>query len=236
MIIFPAIDIKNGKCVRLIKGNFDKVTIFNNSPVDQALFFKEKGFTHLHLVDLDGALNDSTINQKIIKKIIKNTKQKIQLGGGIKKIDQISKWLDVGVDKVVLGTMAVKDEKNFEKACIKFQSKIVVAVDVLNDFLYFQGWKNKSKIKVLNFLKKIEDFKISRIIYTNIAKDGLKKGIDRLGSKRIIKNTDIPVVISGGVSSLEDVKIAKNLGSSGLIIGRAIYDNVIDIDKLFKII
>ena len=214
MIIFPAIDIKNGKCVRLIKGNFDKVTIFNNSPVDQALFFKEKGFTHLHLVDLDGALNDSTINQKIIKKIIKNTKQKIQLGGGIKKIDQISKWLDVGVDKVVLGTMAVKDEKNFEKACIKFQSKIVVAVDVLNDFLYFQGWKNKSKIKVLNFLKKIEDFKISRIIYTNIAKDGLKKGIDRLGSKRIIKNTDIPVVISGGVSSLEDVKIAKNLGSS----------------------
>jgi phosphoribosylformimino-5-aminoimidazole carboxamide ribotide isomerase len=150
MIIFPAIDIKNGNCVRLIKGNFDKVTIFNNSPVDQALFFKEKGFTHLHLVDLDGALNDSTINQKIIKKIIKNTKQKIQLGGGIKKIDQISKWLDVGVDKVVLGTMAVKDEKNFEKACIKFQSKIVVAVDVLNDFLYFQGWKNKSKIKVLN--------------------------------------------------------------------------------------
>ena len=188
MIIFPAIDIKNGKCVRLINGNFDKVTIFNNSPVDQALFFKEKGFTHLHLVDLDGALNDSTINQKIIKKIIKNTKQKIQLGGGIKKIDQISKWLDVGVDKVVLGTMAVKDEKNFEKACIKFQSKIVVAVDVLNDFLYFQGWKNKSKIKVLNFLKKIEDFKISRIIYTNIAKDGLKKGIDRLGSKRIIKD------------------------------------------------
>ena len=236
MIIFPAIDIQNGKCVRLIKGNFDKITIFNNSPVDQALFFKEKGFSHLHLVDLDGALNDSTINQKIIKKIIKNTKQKIQLGGGIKKIDQISKWLDAGVDKVVLGTMAVIDEKNFEKACTKFQSKIVVAVDVLNDFLYFQGWKNKSKIKVLNFLKKIEDFKISRIIYTNIAKDGLKKGIDRLGSKRIIKNTDIPVVISGGVSSLEDVKIAKNLGSSGLIIGRAIYDKVIDIDKLFKII
>lgn len=236
MIIFPAIDIQNGKCVRLIKGNFDKITVFNNSPLDQALFFRKKGFTHLHLVDLDGALNDSTVNQDIIKKIIKNTKQKIQLGGGIKKIDQINKWLDVGVDKVVIGTMAIKDERNFEMACVKFQKKIVVAVDVLNDFLYFQGWKNKSKIKVLDFLKKIEDFKISRIIYTNIARDGLKKGIDRLGSRKIIKNTNIPVVISGGASSLEDVKIAKKLGSSGLIIGRAIYDKIIDIDKLCKII
>jgi phosphoribosylformimino-5-aminoimidazole carboxamide ribotide isomerase len=171
MIIFPAIDLKDGKCVRLYKGDFSKTTIFNSSPFNQALEFKKKGFTDLHLVDLDGALKGRSKNKKVIIKIIKNTNLNVQLGGGIRTLNQISFWIKNGVSTVVVGTMAVKNPKILQKACDLFPGRIAVALDVRNNFLAIKGWVKQTKIKLMDFSKKLEDFGVSRIIYTDINRD-----------------------------------------------------------------
>ena len=178
MIIFPAIDLKDGKCVRLYKGDFNKTTIFNPSPYNQALQFKKKGFTDLHLVDLDGALKGRSENKKVIIKIIKNTNLNVQLGGGIRTLKQISFWIKNGVSTVVVGTMAVKNPKILKKACDLFPGRIAVALDVRNNFLAIKGWVKQTKIKLMDFSKKLEDFGVSRIIYTDINRDGTKKGVN----------------------------------------------------------
>ena len=153
MIIFPAIDLKDGKCVRLYKGDFNKTTIFNSSPYNQALQFKKKGFKDLHLVDLDGALNARSKNKKVIIKIIKNTNLNVQLGGGIRTLKQISFWIKNGVSMVVVGTMAVKNPKILKKACDLFPGRIAVALDVRNNFLAIKGWVKQTKIKLMDFSK-----------------------------------------------------------------------------------
>ena len=175
MIIFPSIDIRNGQCVRLYKGNFDKIIVFNSSPYDQALKFKKNGFKYLHLVDLDGALDGFSKNNKIILKIINSLKIKIQLGGGIRNLKQISHWIDCGVDKIVLGTMAVNNKKELKKACKIYSNRIAVAIDVRDSFLSIKGWIEKTKIKVSDFVRELEDIGVSRIIYTDINRDGTKK-------------------------------------------------------------
>jgi phosphoribosylformimino-5-aminoimidazole carboxamide ribotide isomerase len=172
MIIFPAIDLKDGKCVRLYKGDFSKTTIFNSSPYNQALQFKKKGFTDLHLVDLDGALKGRSKNKKVIIKIIKNTNLNVQLGGGIRTLKQISFWIKNGVSTVVVGTMAIQNPTILKKACDLFPGRIAVALDVRNNFLAIKGWVKQTKIKLMDFSKKLEDFGVSRIIYTDINRDG----------------------------------------------------------------
>jgi phosphoribosylformimino-5-aminoimidazole carboxamide ribotide isomerase len=235
MIIFPAIDLKDGKCVRLYKGDFSKTTIFNSSPYNQALQFKKKGFTDLHLVDLDGALKGRSKNKKVIIKIIKNTDLKVQLGGGIRTLKQISFWIKNGVSTVVVGTMAVKNPKILKKACSLFPGQIAVALDVRDNFLAIEGWVKQTKIKFISLIKKLEDFGVSRIIYTDIDKDGTKSGINL---SQLIKKTSsikIPLVISGGVSNILDVKKLHKVDKfEGVIIGKAIYDKSIKLSLLEK--
>jgi phosphoribosylformimino-5-aminoimidazole carboxamide ribotide isomerase len=235
MIIFPAIDLKDGKCVRLYKGDFNKTTIFNSSPYNQALQFKKKGFTDLHLVDLDGALKGRSKNKKVIIKIIKNTSLNVQLGGGIRTLKQISFWIKNGVSTVVVGTMAVKNPKILKKACDLFPGRIAVALDVRNDFLAIKGWVEQTKIKFIDFVKKLENFGVSKIIYTDINRDGTKIGVNIVKLKKIINIVNIPVVASGGVSNIADIKKLSNIDQlEGVIVGKAIYDKTISLNKLLK--
>jgi phosphoribosylformimino-5-aminoimidazole carboxamide ribotide isomerase len=235
MIIFPAIDLKDGKCVRLYKGDFNKTTIFNSSPYNQALQFKKKGFTDLHLVDLDGALKGRSRNKKVIIKIIKNTDLKVQLGGGIRTLKQISFWIKNGVSTVVVGTMAIQNPKILKKACDLFPGRIAVALDVRNDFLAIKGWVEQTKIKLMDFIKKLESSGVSKIIYTDINRDGTKTGVNIGKLKKIINAVNIPVVASGGVSNITDIKKLSNVEQlEGVIVGKAIYDNTISLHKLLK--
>ncbi len=237
MIIFPAIDLKEGKCVRLYKGDFNKTTIFNSSPFNQALEFQKKGFTHLHLVDLDGALKGRSKNKKIIIKIIKKTNLNIQLGGGIRTLKQISFWIKNGVSTVVVGTMAIQNPKILKQACDLFPGQIAVALDVRNNFLAIKGWLKQTKIELLGFLKKLESFGVSRIIYTDIDRDGTKQGVNFSQLKKIIRKVNTPLVVSGGISNINNVKkLYRAKLFEGVIIGRAIYDKSISLGKLNKFI
>jgi len=237
MIIFPAIDLKDGKCVRLYKGDFNKTTIFSSSPYNQALRFKKKGFTDLHLVDLDGALKGRSKNKGIIINIIKNTNLNIQLGGGIRNLKQISFWIKNGVSMVVVGTMAIQNPKILKKACDLFPGRIAVALDVRNNFLAIKGWIKQTKIKLMDFSKKLEDFGVSRIIYTDINRDGTKRGVNFSQLKRIVAKVNIPLVVSGGVSNIKDIrKLHKADLFDGVIIGKAIYDKSISLNELKKFV
>ena len=239
MIIFPAIDIKGGKCVRLLKGDFNKITQYKKSPIDQANEFSNSGFNNIHLIDLDGALAEKPVNENIIKEISKISKIKIQIGGGIRSIDHIKRLLDFGVNKVILGTAAVGNIEFLKKACDKFDNKIALSLDARKGYIALSGWKKQTNILVSDFIKKIESMNISRIIYTDIDKDGTKSGPNFQETVSLASQTKIPFVISGGVSSINDViNIKKNKYQNieGIVIGKAIYDGNIDIKKLSKII
>ena len=239
MIIFPAIDIKDGKCVRLIKGDFDQMTSYDNSPIDQAKKYFQNGFNNIHIVDLDGALQGKPVNSKIVKEIIKNVKLKIQIGGGIRTIDDIGAWIETGVDKIVMGTAAVENTELLKVACSKFKNKIAVALDVKDGFIALSGWKKTTNISAMDFIKKIKNLGVSRIIYTDVNKDGTKKGPNLKNTVEISNKTNIPLVISGGVSSIEDIKKIKSLNNSnieGVIVGKSIYDGDIKISDLAELI
>ena len=239
MIILPAIDIKGGKCIRLFKGDFSKTTEYNKSPTDQAAEFTKFGFKNIHVIDLDGALEGTLVNKSIIKDIIKKTDVKIQVGGGIRTLENIKEWFDVGVDKIVIGTMAIKNIDFLKKACTEYKNKIALALDVRKGFIAVSGWKNQTKISALSFAKKIENFGVSRIIYTDIDKDGTKKGPNIEETIAFTKEINIPLIISGGISSISDVLNIKKMKSKnieGIIIGRAIYDKNINLKELSEIL
>ena len=239
MIIFPAIDIRGGKCVRLLKGDFNKITQYKKSPIEQAKEFSNLGFHNIHLVDLDGALEEKSINENIIKEISKINKIKIQIGGGIRSLEHIKKLLDFGIDKVILGTAAIENIEFLKIACNKFSNKIALLVDVRNGYIALSGWKRQTNILASDFVRKIENMNVSRIIYTDINKDGTKSGPNLKETINLSNSTKIPLVISGGISSINDVvNIKKNHfpNIKGVIIGKAIYDGNIDIKKLSKII
>ncbi len=235
MKIFPAIDIKGGKCVRLLKGNFDKSTEYKKSPIDQAKEFSDSGFRDLHIVDLDGALKGEPVNGELIEEICKLTKIRIQIGGGIRSIDHIKKLIDIGVDRVVIGTMAVEDTKFLENICSKFKNKIAVALDVRNGFIALRGWKEQTKILASDFLMKIKNIGVSRIIYTDIERDGTLTRPNLPETLKFAKllnyNERIPVVVSGGVGSINDIVAIKKLTQppelEGVIVGKAMYDGTL---------
>jgi len=237
MIIFPAIDIKDGKCVRLIKGNFNNVTYYKDSPVTQAIKYFQNGFNNIHIVDIDGALHGRPVNSILIKEIIKKVKAKIQIGGGIRTIDDISRWVEIGIDKVVMGTAAVENIKLLKTACNKFENKIAVSLDVKDGLIALSGWEKQTNISAIDFIKKIENFGVSRIIYTDINKDGTKKGPNIKDTVELSSKVKIPFVISGGISSIQDIKKIKSLNDSnieGIIVGKSIYDGDIKINELAK--
>ena len=211
MIIFPAIDIKGGKCVRLLKGDFDKITQYEKSPVDQAKEFYNLGFNNVHLIDLDGALAENPVNSNIIKEISEIDNIKIQIGGGIRSLEHIKKLLNLGIDKVILGTAAVGNIEFLKKACDKFDNKIALSLDARKGYIALSGWKKQTNILVSDFIKKIENMNVSRIIYTDINRDGTKSGPNLQETVDLSNLTKIPFVISGGVSSINDVMNIKNL-------------------------
>ena len=239
MIIFPAIDIKDGVCVRLIKGDFRQITSYENTPIEQAVKYFQNGFNNIHIVDLDGALHGRPVNSILIKEIIKKVKSNIQIGGGIRTIEDISRWIELGIDKVVMGTAAVENIKLLETACKKFPNKIAVSLDVKDGLIALSGWKKQTNISATDFIKKIENFGVSRIIYTDIYKDGTKQGPNIEDAVELSSKVKIPLVISGGISSVKDIKKIKSLNNpniEGVIIGKAIYDGDIQIGDLAKLI
>ena len=237
MKIFPAIDIKDKKCVRLVKGDFDNKTEYAMSPVDQAGKYKNHGFKNLHIVDLDGALIGETVNLDIIKEIVSKFELKIEIGGGVRTLESIKKYTDAGVEKVILGSAAIKDKNFLKEACAKFPNKIALGLDVKDGHLSVSGWKKNSNQLTLDFLKEVNNYGVSRLIYTDINKDGTKSSPNFEETEKIAEVSNCPVIISGGVSSIKDIKKAKNLNNKnieGIIVGKAIYDGDIKLDELVK--
>ena len=237
MKIFPAIDIKDKKCVRLIKGDFEKKTEYETSPIDQAGKYKDHGFKNLHIVDLDGALTGKTVNLDIIKKIVSKYDLKIEIGGGVRNLDSVNQYIDAGVDKVILGSGAIKNKEFLKKACENFKNQIALGLDAKDGNLSVSGWKENLEIKTTDFLKEVNDFGVSRIIFTDINRDGMKTSPNYEETVKIAELSNCPVVISGGVSSINDIEKAKKLNNKkieGIIVGKAIYDGDIKLEELAK--
>ena len=235
MKIFPAIDIKDGKCVRLVKGDFKNKTEYEMSPVEQASKYKYHGFKNLHIVDLDGALTGETVNLGAIQDIVGKFDLKVEIGGGIRKLDSIKKYVDAGVEKVILGSAAIKDKKFLKEACQKFPYKIALGLDAKDGYLSVSGWKENSNQLTLDYLNEVNDYGVSRLIYTDINKDGMKQSPNFEDTSKIAAKSNCPVIISGGVSSIDDIKKAKGLENiEGIIVGKAIYDGDIKLEELVK--
>ena len=235
MKIFPAIDIKDKKCVRLVKGDFDNKTEYGMSPIEQAGKYKDHGFKNLHIVDLDGALTGETVNLDIVKDIVSKFDLEVEIGGGIRNFESIKKYSDVGVEKVILGSAAIKDKNFLKEACQKFPSKIVLGLDAKDGYLSISGWKENSNQFTLDYLKEVNDYGVSRLIYTDINRDGTKQSPNFEETQKVADISSCPVVISGGVSSIEDIKKTKGLKNiEGIIIGKAIYDGDIKLEELVK--
>ena len=237
MKIFPAIDIKDKKCVRLIKGDFENKKEYEISPIDQAGKYKNHGFKNLHIVDLDGALTGKTVNLDIIKEIVSKYNLKIEIGGGVRSLDSIKQYIDVGVEKVILGSGAIKNKEFLKEACEKFKSQIALGLDAKDGNLSVSGWKENLNIKTIDFLKEVNSYGVSRIIYTDINRDGMKTSPNLDDTVKVAELSNCPVVISGGVSSINDIKKAKELNNNkieGIIVGKAIYDGDIKLDELAK--
>jgi len=237
MKIFPAIDIKDKKCVRLVKGDFDNKTEYEMSPVEQAGKYKDHGFKNLHIVDLDGALTGETVNIDIIQEIVSKYDLKIEIGGGIRNFESIKKYIETGVEKVILGSAAIKDKNFLKGACENFPNKIALGLDAKDGYLSVSGWKENSNQLTLDYLKEVNECGASRLIYTDINRDGMKQSPNFIETIKVADTSNFPVIISGGVSSIDDIKKAKELNNKnieGIIVGKAIYDGDIKLDELAK--
>ena len=235
MKIFPAIDVKDKKCVRLIKGDFDNKTEYRMSPVEQADKYKDHGFKNLHIVDLDGALTGETVNIDIIQEIVSKFDLKIEIGGGVRNFESIQKYTDAGVEKVILGSAAIKDKIFLKEACEKFPNKIALGLDAKDGYLSVSGWKENSNILTLDYLKEVNGYGATRLIYTDINRDGTKQSPNFEETQKVADMSNCPVIISGGVSSIDDIKKAKSLKNiEGIIVGKAIYDGDIKLGELVK--
>ena len=235
MKIFPAIDIKDKKCVRLVKGDFDNKTEYEMSPVEQASKYKDNGFKNLHIVDLDGALTGETTNLNIIQEIVSKFDFKIEIGGGVRNFESIQKYTDAGAEKVILGSAAIKDKNFLKEACLKFPNKIALGLDAKDGYLSVSGWKENSNQLTLDYLSEVNSFGVSRLIYTDINRDGMKQSPNFEETSKVAVKSNCPVIISGGVSSMDDIKKAKTLKNiEGIIVGKAIYDGDIKLEELVK--
>jgi phosphoribosylformimino-5-aminoimidazole carboxamide ribotide isomerase len=240
MIIFPAIDLKNGLCVRLKKGEMDQATVFNKSPAAQAKEFLQAGFSWIHIVDLNGAFEGKPVNIDAVKSIIEaiGGDMSIQLGGGIRDLATIKNWLDSGVTRVILGTAALRNPELVKEACKQYPERIVVGIDGKSGKVAVEGWAETSDIEVTQLAKKFENAGVAAIIYTDINRDGLMLGPDLDGTAALARSINIPVIASGGVSSMADIaaiKKVENDGVAGVIVGRAMYEGKINVEEALKL-
>jgi phosphoribosylformimino-5-aminoimidazole carboxamide ribotide isomerase len=234
MILFPAIDIRNGRCVRLTKGDFTKETVFADDPSKMAKKWNSLGGEYLHVVDLDGALAGKSENILAIKKIIENVNIPVQVGGGIRTIENIDMLLGLGVSRVILGSVAAKNSEIVKEACRKFGEKIVVGIDAKNGEVAVEGWGVSAGISAVELAKKMADVGVARIIFTDIARDGMLSGVNVSATANLAEKSGIKIIASGGVSSLNDLielKKYESKGIEGAIIGKAIYTGAIDLKE-----
>ena len=235
MIIYPAIDIKDGKCVRLFQGDFSKTTVYSADPVEVALKWQSQGAEYIHIVDLDGALTGSPQNLPVIKNIIGKLKIPIQVGGGIRTLETGNIILNAGAARIIMGTSAVKTPDILEQAVNQFGNKLAVGVDAKNKKVAVEGWGETSELLALDFINTMENTGVKTIIYTDISKDGTLKGPDIKGIKEIILNTSINIIASGGVGTLQDLIKLKDLGVSGAIVGKALYADSFTLEEALEI-
>lgn len=231
MIIFPAIDLKDGAVVRLVQGAMDSATVFGNDPAAQAQHFEEQGFSWLHLVDLNGAFAGKPVNAAAVERILQSVKIPVQLGGGIRDMKTIEMWLSKGVSRVILGTAALRDPELVRDACRNFPDRIAVGIDARDGYVAVAGWAEASSMKALDLALKFEDCGVAAIIYTDINRDGALGGLNVESTVDLAFALTTPVVASGGVGGLEDLlelKARKSVGVQGVIVGRALYDGRID--------
>ena len=239
MILFPAIDLKDGQCVRLKLGDMAQATVFNESPVDQALIFERQGFKYLHIVDLNGAFAGKPVNGHAVEAILKTVKMPVQLGGGIRDLSTIEMWLSKGVKRVILGTVAVRDPALVKQACKKFPHRVAVGIDAKAGKVAVEGWAETSTLTAIDLAKRFEDAGVAAIIYTDIERDGILKGLNLPATAELACATKIPVIASGGLASIEDVKDLMRPEYKmleGAISGRALYDGRIDPKEALKIL
>ena len=238
-ILFPAIDLKDGECVRLKLGDMNEATVYNEDPGAQAKAFEDQGFKWLHVVDLNGAFEGETVNGQAVEAILANTKNPVQLGGGIRTLDHIAHWLDKGIARVILGTIAVRDPELVKQACKKFPGKIAVGIDAKGGKVAVEGWAEASELGVIELAQKFEGAGVSAIIYTDIDRDGILTGINWPSTIELGEAVSIPVIASGGLASIEDVK---KLASpeceklEGAITGRALYDGRLDAGEALEVL
>jgi len=231
MILYPAIDLKDGKCVRLLRGDMNKATEFSNTPDDQAAIFEQAGFGWLHVVDLNGAFEGKPVNEAAVKSILKNVTMPVQLGGGIRNMQMIESWLLMGISRVILGTVALRNPQMVKEACRLFPGQVAVGIDAKEGRVAVVGWAEVSDMMAVDLAKKFEDAGVAAIIYTDIARDGAMQGANVAETVALAESISTPVIASGGVTSLADVeqyKAAEMSGIEGVIIGRALYDGAID--------
>ncbi len=236
MVIYPAIDIKNGKCVMLRQGRPNDKTIYSNDPLEVGIKWEKEGAEYIHIVDLDSAIyGQDRGNLAIVEEMRRNLTIPIQVGGGIRDIDKISYLLDdIGIDRVILGTLAIKDSKTLYKVARRYPSRIVVSIDAKDELVAIEGWTEKSCIKAVDLCSKIADTGIDTIIYTDISKDGMLEGPNIEFSREIIDKTGLDVIVSGGVTTIDDIRSIAKIGAEGAIIGRALYDGKIEFKKAIQ--
>ena len=241
MILYPAIDLKDGKCIRLKKGELKEITFYNSDPFDQAKSFVSMGAKWIHMVDIDGAFQGKSLNHNVFIDIKKKFNCLLQVGGGIRTFETVNYLLSNSIDRIVLGTISLEKRKLFEKICKAFPGKIAVGVDAKNGFVATEGWAKTSKVKVLDIIKQYEDSGVSTIIFTDIDKDGVLKGVSFEQLQSILDQTSLKVIASGGVSGIEDLKKLKKISEvnknlNGVIVGRAIYEKKVNVNKAIKIL
>lgn len=234
MRIFPAIDLYDGKAVRLYKGDYEKMTVYSENPIEIARDFESKGAKYIHMVDLEGAKDGTTPNLNIVKQIANETQLFVEIGGGIRSIETVKTYLENGVDRVILGTAAVNDEEFLKTAVTEYGDKIAVGVDIKDGFVAIKGWTEKSQHSCNDFCKKMQDIGVKYIICTDISKDGAMQGTNRELYKELSERFSVNITASGGVSSIEDIKALRKLDLYGAIIGKAYYIGAIDLKEALE--
>lgn len=234
MIIYPAIDMKDQSCVRLTQGSYEKVTIYEKDPVKVAKNWESIGAKILHLVDLDGARNGNRVNEPIVKEILKNVNIPVQLGGGIRDTEGVSTLLDLGVSQVIIGTAALKNPSWIREIIKNYGNRILVSIDAINGWVATDGWESVSKVKAIDYIKELESYGLSRIVYTDIEKDGMLSGPNFQIYEELLKEVSIEVIASGGITTLDDIKRLKTMGLYGAIVGKALYDGKLDLEEVLK--
>ncbi len=235
MNIFPAIDLYEGAAVRLFKGDYNQMTVYDKNPLNIAKKFEECGAEFLHMVDLEGAKTGLTPNLETIENIVKNTSLFVELGGGIRSMETVEKYLSIGVSRVILGTAAITDEAFLDEAIAKYGEKIAVGVDIKDGFVAIKGWTEKSQYTFEDFCKKMQDKGVKTLICTDISKDGAMKGTNRELYKSLSEKLSLDIIASGGVSTIDDIRALREMNLYGAIIGKAYYTNAIDLKEAIEV-